>query len=88
MTEKQLADSLDIRISGDYEGLDYVVHLDNSDIFASIFTLLDESNLTIDENKVLINEHVTNITYHNDEFDVLLIGNYDSDVYKLIIRKR
>ena len=80
---------LGIRKSGYYskEG-SYVVDLDDSEEYGKVYTILDNSDTVEemeDESQVTI--HSSNIVYTNDEFQLTLLSDFDSDQYKLIVRK-
>lgn len=80
---------LGIRKSGYYskEG-SYVVDLDDSEEYGKVYTILDNSDIVEemeDESQVTI--HSSNIVYTNDEFQLTLLSDFDSDQYKLIVRK-
>lgn len=64
----------------------YVVDLDDYDEYGKIYSILEKSD-KIDEiqDASLINIHNTDITYANEKYHILLQGDLDNDIYKLVV---
>ena len=69
------------------EGNGYVIMLDNSDDFSSIYNkLLLNTDLEEDEQKML--EDVSYFTFTNGHYEIVMSANYDTDKYEVRIGER
>ena len=77
-------DSLDLGFTPTEEGNGYVIMLDNSDDFSSIYNkLLLNTDLEEDEQKML--EDVSYFTFTNGHYEIVMSANYDTDKYEVRI---
>jgi len=66
----------------------YTIDLDNSNEFARYYSKLDKAEfLEEDEEASQVTANTRSIQFVNDEYTITLIGNFDTDEYKMIIRK-
>ena len=80
-------DSLDLEFTPTKEGNGYVIMLDNSDDFSSIYNkLLLNTDLEEDEQKML--EDVSYFTFTNGHYEIVMSANYDTDKYEVRIGER
>ena len=80
-------DSLDLEFTPTEEGNGYVIMLDNSDDFSSIYNkLLLNSDLEEDEQKML--EDVSYFTFTDGHYEIIMSANYDTDRYEVRIGER
>ena len=80
-------DSLDLEFIPTEEGNGYVIMLDNSDDFSSIYNkLLLNTDLEEDEQKML--EDVSYFTFTNGHYEIVMSANYDTDKYEVRIGER
>ena len=80
-------DSLDLEFTPTEEGNGYVIMLDNSDDFSSIYNkLLLNTDLEEDEQKML--EDVSYFTFTNGNYEIVMSANYDTDKYEVRIGER
>lgn len=86
---EKIIKELDINCEFEINGDTAEASLKDSNHFFKIYSLLDNSNyVDIIEDRLLINEHVSEILFDNEECEIKLIGNFDTDMYKCIITKR
>ena len=82
---EQFVKQLGIPRKGYYDDNKYVVELTDSNDFSRIYSLLEESDIIeLDEN-ILMTEFLTNIIYVGEKFRLQLVGNYEKDIYKIIV---
>ena len=82
---EQFVKQLGIPRKGYYDDKKYVIELLDSNDFSRIYSLLEESEIiTLDEN-ILMTEFLTNMIYVGEKFRLQLIGNYEKDIYKIIV---
>ena len=80
-------DSLDLEFTPTKEGNGYVIMLDSSDDFSSIYNkLLLNTDLEEDEQKML--EDVSYFTFTNGHYEIVMSANYDTDKYEVRIGER
>lgn len=80
-------DSLDLEFTPTEEGNGYVISLDNSNDFSSIYNkLLLNDNLEEDEQKML--EDVSYFTFTDGHYEIIMSANYDTDRYEIRIGER
>lgn len=84
----KFAKELGITKEGTTEDNRYVIMLDNSDEYSVIYSILDKSELVeLDTFDMLVTPKTSELNYFNDEFKVKLVGNFEKDIYKVIIAK-
>lgn len=84
---KELLRKLGINLIGSYaEDGSYVIDIDNSDKWGTIYTKLDNSDLVElqEESSLLTSDNASQI-YTNDDYQLALIADFENDLYKLVI---
>ena len=85
---KQLLTTICINLPGHYEGDDYVVDIDNSDMFYRVFSKLDNTDLLDEETESSqVGLDATNVIYSSDDYSINLIANFENDTYSLICKE-
>lgn len=85
---KEFAEQLGLDLDGKMEGDKYIIELEDSDEYSKVYTLLDSSDLVdIDEEATLLTDKVGELLFLGDEFDVKLVGNFNSDIYRVVISR-
>ena len=80
-------DSLDLGFEPIEEGSGYVILLDNSDDFSSVYNKLFLNNdLEEDDQKLL--EDVSYFVFTNGNYEIIMSANYDTDTYEVRIGER
>lgn len=90
MDEKEFLKSIGITGSGNYDSnRNYVIELNNSNDIGRMYSKLDASD-DVDEDNSRSKISYTNsqIVFVNDDFDITLISDFDSDDYRLICTRR
>lgn len=85
---RQLLAAIGINLPGHYEGDDYVVDIDNSDMFYRVFSKLDNTDLLDEETESSqVGLDATNVIYSSDDYSINLIANFENDTYSLICKE-
>jgi uncharacterized HAD superfamily protein len=80
--------SLGIDIPGTLDGSKYIIELSNSNEYSKMYTLLDKSpEVDLEEELTLVTDKVGELIFYGDEFEVKLVGNFASDIYRIIIER-
>lgn len=83
---KEFAKQLGIDVEGTMEGSKYIIELSDSNEYSRVYTLLDDSDLVdVDEDATLLTDNVGELLFIGDDFDVKLVGNFNSDIYRVVI---
>lgn len=83
---KEFAKQLGIDVEGTMEGSKYIIELSDSNEYSRVYTLLDGSDLVdVDEDATLLTDNVGELLFIGDDFDVKLVGNFNSDIYRVVI---
>lgn len=64
----------------------YVVDIVDFDEYSKIYSLLERSELideVMDTSQITI--HTTNVTFANDDYQLVLQADLDEDIYKLVV---
>jgi hypothetical protein len=86
MEMKEFAKQLGIDVEGTMEGSKYIIELSDSNEYSRVYTLLDGSDLVdVDEDATLLTDNVGELLFIGDDFDVKLVGNFNSDIYRVVI---
>jgi hypothetical protein len=86
MEMKEFAKQLGIDVEGTMEGSKYIIELSDSNEYSRVYTLLDDSDLVdVDEDATLLTDNVGELLFIGDDFDVKLVGNFNSDIYRVVI---
>lgn len=90
MDEKEFLKSIGITNSGSYDSnRNYVIELTDSNDIGRMYSKLDANKTTVEDNsRSKISYTSSQIVFINDNFDVTLISDFDSDDYKLICTRR
>ena len=85
---EELLKSIGILAKGEYsKNGSYVVDIKDYDEYGKYYSLLEKSPLEEVQDTSQITLHTTNVTYTNDEFQVILQADLDEDLYKIIVTK-
>lgn len=80
-------DSLDLGFEPIEEGNGYVISLDSSDDFSSVYNKLFLNNdLEEDDQKLL--EDVSYFVFTNGNYEIIMSANYNTDTYEVRIGER
>lgn len=83
---EELLKSIGITAKGEYtDNGSYVVDIKNYDEYGKYYSLLDKSDLEEIQDTAQITLHTTNITYANDEYQIVLQADLDEDLYKVVV---
>lgn len=86
MDVKEFAKSIGLEQDGYQDGAKYIIELVDSNEFSRVYTLLDKSELLdIQEDATLLTDKVGELLYLSDDYDVKLVGNFISDIYRVVI---
>lgn len=66
------------------ENNEYIVELQDSDEFATIYTRLSKLD-NIDLIQTLMDEAHSMSEYMSDDYDITLSADFDKDIYKLVV---
>ena len=89
MEMKEFVAKLGIYIEGRMDGEKYIIELSDSDEYSRMYTLLDSSDLVeIEEDATLLTDKVGELLFTDDMFNIKLVGNFDSDIYRLVVTER
>lgn len=90
MSVEELLQELGLDLIGSYsDDGSYVVDLADSEEFGKVYSTLEDSELVrLLEDSTTLTEHNGSIQYEcEDLFMLTLISDFDSDIYKLVIRE-
>lgn len=83
---EELLKSIGITAKGEYtKNGSYVVDIKDYDEYGKYYSLLDKSNLEEVQDTAQITLHTTNLTYANDQYQVVLQADLDEDLYKIVV---
>lgn len=78
--------SLGITAKGTYSKSGaYIIDIQNYDEYGMYFSLLEKSDIEEVQDTSQITVHTTNITFANDDYQIVLQADLDEDIYKLIV---
>ena len=81
-----ILDELGFDVEGGLQGDKYVIELENSNEFSRMYTLLDNSDAVVcNEFATLITDKVSEMVFDGEGYSVKLVGNFTTDLYKVII---
>lgn len=85
---EELLTSIGITEKGEYTNRGaYVVDIKDYNTYGKYFSLLEKSDLEEVQDTSQITIHTTNVTYANDDYQVVLQADLDEDLYKLVVTK-
>ena len=83
---EELLKSIGITAKGEYtKNGSYVVDIKDYDEYGKYYSLLDKSELEEVQDTAQITLHTTNLTYANDQYQVVLQADLDEDLYKIVV---
>lgn len=90
MDEKEFLKSIGITGSGNYDSnRNYVIELVDSNDIGRMYSKLDANKDVVEDNsRSKISYNSSQIVFINDNFEITLISDFDSDDYKLICTRR
>ena len=63
--------------------------IEGSNNYGKVYSKLDNSDLVEeDENSSQVTEDTSSIQFDNDDYILTLLANFDTDEYKLIVKKK
>jgi hypothetical protein len=66
----------------------YVIDLEDSDEYGKVYSRLDKcGDITEDEDSSTLTVHNSNIVFESDEYQFVLIADFDNDEYKLVCKE-
>ena len=85
---QEFIDSLELPYEGEMQNNQYIVDVDNSDMFSELFDTVSLNNhLNLDDNSVATVDEAR-FTFTDGEYDVKLEADYKTDFYRLIVEVR
>ena len=83
---EELLKSIGIKEPGEYtKNGSYVVDIKDYDEYGKYYSLLEKSDLEEVQDTAQITLHTTNITYANDDYQIVLQADLDEDLYKIVV---
>lgn len=83
---EELLKKIGITAKGEYtKNGAYVVDLKDYDEYSKYFSLLEKSDLNEVQDTAQITIHTTNVTYMNDDYQIVLQADLDEDLYKMVV---
>lgn len=83
---EELLKSIGIEAKGEYtKNGSYVVDIKDYDEYGKYYSLLEKSELEEVQDTSQITLHTTNVTYANDDYQVVLQADLDEDLYKIVV---
>lgn len=83
---EELLKSIGITAKGEYtDNGSYIVDIKDYDEYGRYYSLLDKSELEEVQDTAQITLHTTNLTYANDQYQVVLQADLDEDLYKIVV---
>lgn len=63
----------------------YIVDIKDYDQYGIYYSLLEKSDLEEVQDTSQITLHTTNVTYANDDYQIVLQADLDEDLYKVVV---
>lgn len=83
---EELLKHIGISVKGEYtKNGAYVVDIKDYNEYGKYFSLLEKSDLEEVQDTSQITLHTTNVTYANDDYQVVLQADLDEDLYKVVV---
>ena len=83
---EELLKNIGITAKGEYtKNGAYIVDIKDYDDYGKYYSLLEKSDLEEVQDTSQITLHTTNVTYANDEYQVVLQADLDEDLYKIVV---
>ena len=86
---EKFLDSIGITQTGHYtKSNSYVIDIEDSDEYGKIYSSLDKcEELVEDEDSSTLTIHTSNIVFESDNYQFVLIADFDQDTYKLVCKE-
>ena len=78
-------DSLELPYEGEEQGKQYIIDMPNSNAFSTVFNLIDINKDLHIKGESKATDEETQFRFTNGEFDVVLVANYEDDIYRLVV---
>lgn len=79
---KEIANKLGLSDKGTESEGKYTFQMANSDDYSKVYSKLDKSDLvSLDEESVVLSEHIHETVYYGEGFYVRLVASFDEDIY-------
>ena len=66
----------------------YVIDLEDSEEYGRVYSRLDKCDeLVEDEDSSTLTIHTSNIVFESDDYQFVLIADFDQDIYKLVCKE-
>ena len=85
---KEFIDSLNLPFEGEMRNNQYIINLNSSNEFSTIFNLISLNNSLNSIDGSVATEDKTEFRYTNGEYEILLSANYVDDIYSILIEVR
>lgn len=83
---EELLKKIGITAKGEYtKNGAYIIDLKDYDEYSKYFSLLEKSDLNEVQDTAQITIHTTNVTYMNDDYQIVLQADLDEDLYKMVV---
>lgn len=83
---EELLKKIGITAKGEYtKNGAYVVDIKDYNEYGKYFSLLEKSDLEEVQDTSQITLHTTNVTYANDDYQIVLQADLDEDLYKVVV---
>ena len=93
MTVKELLQNIGINDIGYYNPKNhnqYIIDIEDSNTYGKYFSLLEDSDLedVDDMSNITSTGEDSKMVYESEEYKITLSGNFESDLYKLIVEEK
>jgi hypothetical protein len=66
----------------------YVIDIEDSDEYGKIYSRLDKcEELVEDEDSSSLTVHTSNIVFESDDYQFIVMADFDNDTYKLVCKE-
>lgn len=85
---QEFIDSLNLKFKGKMVNNQYIIIVNSSNDFSSLFNSISLNNfLSLEDNSIATDDE-SMFRFTNGEYDVILKANYNDDVYSLTIEEK
>lgn len=86
---KKFLEQLGITQVGHYtKSNSYIIDIEDSNEYGKIYSLLDKSDeVEEDDDSSTITIHNSNIVFESEEYQFILMADFDQDTYKLVCKE-
>lgn len=89
MKAEELSKKLNIDRDGHEEEVGYVVTLNDSDDYARVYTLLDNSSYCeLNTDVMLLSDEASLLNYETVNYSIDLVANFNEDTYKVVFKEK